>query len=157
MLHDNLPNSVDWIDYEVFTFDSHVFGLGTLLELMRRSDSHSNASSKCPHFRADYLLIQTYRQINLPNIRILQGGASLMMEYRFTEYFEMQVLRKRPYIKKEWCIYVLQNAIRSELQEHNRVRFWAAIPELAERYLRVITLEDRVTIHNAFPDRRFQP
>jgi hypothetical protein len=80
-----------------------------------------------------------------------------MTEYRFTEYFEMQVLRKRPYIKKEWCIYVLQNAIRSELQEHNRVRFWAAIPELAERYLRVITLEDRVTIHNAFPDRRFQP
>ena len=25
------------------------------------------------------------------------------------------------------------------------------------RYLRVITLEDKVTIHNAFPDRRFKP
>ncbi len=25
------------------------------------------------------------------------------------------------------------------------------------RFLRVITLEDRVTIHNAFPDRRFKP
>lgn len=25
------------------------------------------------------------------------------------------------------------------------------------RYLRVITLEDRVTIHNAFPHRRFKP
>jgi hypothetical protein len=62
-----------------------------------------------------------------------------MMEYRFTEYFETQVLRKRPYIKTEWCIYVLQNAIRSELQEHNRVRFWAAIPELAERLYALAT------------------
>ena len=80
-----------------------------------------------------------------------------MTDYRFTEYFETQVLRKRPYIKKEWCIYVLQNAFRSEPQQHNRVRFWAAIPELDGRYLRVVTLEDRVTVHNAFPDRRFQP
>jgi len=43
-----------------------------------------------------------------------------MAEYTFTEYFEKEVLRKRP-------------------------------------YLRVITLEDKVTIHNAFPDRRFKP
>ncbi|MDZ7781913.1 MAG: hypothetical protein U5K56_02860 [Halioglobus sp.] len=25
------------------------------------------------------------------------------------------------------------------------------------RYLRVITLEDKITIHNAFPDRGFEP
>ena len=43
-----------------------------------------------------------------------------MAEYTFTEYFEKEVLCKRP-------------------------------------YLRVITLEDKVTIHNAFPDRRFKP
>jgi hypothetical protein len=30
---------------------------------------------------------------------------------------------------------------------------WAAIPELVGRYLRVVTLEDKITIHNAFPDR----
>ena len=29
--------------------------------------------------------------------------------------------------------------------------------ELEGRFLRVITLEDQVTIHNAFPDRRFKP
>lgn len=79
-----------------------------------------------------------------------------MTEYAFTDYFENEVLRKRPYLKKEWCIYVLENTIRSEPQEKNRYRSWAAIPELNERYLRVITLEDRVTIHNAFPDRRFK-
>jgi hypothetical protein len=45
-----------------------------------------------------------------------------------------------------------------ELQpEGNRVRFWAQVPELGDRYLRVVTLADRKTIHNAFPDRRFKP
>ena len=80
-----------------------------------------------------------------------------MPAYRFTEYFEKEVLRKRPYLEREWCTRVLDNPIRSEPQEHNRVRFWAEIAELESRYLRVVTLEDRVTIHNAFPDRRFKP
>lgn len=80
-----------------------------------------------------------------------------MAEYEFTEYFEQQVLRKRSYLKKEWCIYVIENAVRSEPQEHNRFRFWAAIPEFGGRYLRVITLDDKITIHNAFPDRGFKP
>ena len=80
-----------------------------------------------------------------------------MAEYKFTAYFEQQVLRKRSYLKKEWCIYVIENAVRSEPQEHNRFRFWAAIPEFGGRYLRVITLEDKMTIHNAFPDRGFKP
>jgi hypothetical protein len=39
----------------------------------------------------------------------------------------------------------------------DRYRFWTAIPELDGRYLRVVTLEDKVTVHNAFPDRRFRP
>ena len=77
-------------------------------------------------------------------------------EYRFTDYFETEVLRKRPYLKKEWCIQVIDRPIRSEAQEHNRFRFWAAVPELGDRVLRVITLEDKVTIHNAFPDRGFK-
>ena len=80
-----------------------------------------------------------------------------MAEYKFTEYFEQQVLRKRSYLKKEWCIYVIENAVRSEPQEHNRYRFWAAIPEIGDHYLRVITLDDKITIHNAFPDRGFKP
>ncbi len=32
----------------------------------------------------------------------------------------------------------------------------AAFAELEGRVLRVITLKDRRTIHNAFPDRRFK-
>jgi hypothetical protein len=65
-----------------------------------------------------------------------------MKEYKFTAYFENEVLRKRPYLKKEWCIQVLENPIKVEKQEDNRYRFWGAIAELENRLLRVITLED---------------
>jgi hypothetical protein len=34
------------------------------------------------------------------------------MEDSFTEHFESQVLRKRPYLKREWCIAVIEKAIR---------------------------------------------
>ena len=79
-----------------------------------------------------------------------------MAPYRFTPYFENEVLRKRPYLKKEWRIRVLENPLRSEAQEKNRYRFWGRIEELGDRVLRVITLADKVTIHNAFPDREFK-
>jgi uncharacterized protein YuzE len=42
--------------------------------------------------------------------------------YRFTEYFENEVLRKRPYLKKEWCIKIIENPIKIEPQENNRVQ-----------------------------------
>jgi hypothetical protein len=80
-----------------------------------------------------------------------------MDDFRYTEYFEKEVLRKRPYLKREWCIQVIQNPLKVEPQEHNRFRFWGIIDELEGRILRVDTLEDRRTIHNAFPDRRFKP
>ena len=79
-----------------------------------------------------------------------------MSNYKFTNYFENEVLEKRPYLKKEWCIRVIENPIRVEQQENNRFRFFGAIAEIDNRILRVITLEDKVTIHNAFPDRGFK-
>jgi hypothetical protein len=78
-------------------------------------------------------------------------------DYQFTEYFENQVLRKRPYLTKEICIRVIQNPIRVEPQEEDRFRFWGKVGEFPGRFLRVVTLSDRVTIHNAFLDRRFKP
>ena len=71
-------------------------------------------------------------------------------KYKFTQYFEKEVLRKRPYIKKEWCIKIIEHPIRCEKQEHNRYRFWGNVDELGGRILRVVTLDDKVTIHNAF-------
>lgn len=79
-----------------------------------------------------------------------------MKGYEFTDCFENEVLRKRPYLKKEWCIGICENPVKVEPQENNRYRFWGQIDELAGRFLRVVTLEDQKTIHNAFPDRGFK-
>jgi hypothetical protein len=73
-----------------------------------------------------------------------------------TRYFEEQVLRKRPYIRREWCQRIVANPLKREEQPDGRIRFWGVVPELDGRALRVITLSDGVTIHNAFPDRDFK-
>jgi len=78
------------------------------------------------------------------------------MKYRYTDYFLNEVMRKRPYLKKEWCVFVIENPLRFEPQDNNRWRFWGPIEELQGRILRVVTLDDKVTIHNAFPDRGFK-
>lgn len=75
---------------------------------------------------------------------------------KFTIYFENEVLRKRPYLKKEWCVRVIENPLKVELQEGNRFRFWGKVKEGEEKILRVVTLDDKITIHNAFFDRRFK-
>lgn len=80
-----------------------------------------------------------------------------MRDYRFTPYFENEVLRKRPYLRREWCIRVVEQPSRVEVQEGGRIRFWAPIAELDGKFLRVVTLADARTIHNAFPDRGFRP
>ena len=79
-----------------------------------------------------------------------------MSQYKFTAYFENEVLRKRPYLKREWCVRIIEHPIRVEAQGDSRVRFWGRIKEFDNRVFRVVTLADRVTIHNAFPDRGFK-
>lgn len=76
--------------------------------------------------------------------------------YRFTAYFENEVLRKRPYVQREWCVRIIENPVRSDQQSDGRYRYWGPVPELDGRYLRVVTLPDGLTIHNAFPDRGFK-
>ena len=80
-----------------------------------------------------------------------------MKPFRFAPYFENEVLRKRPYLSKELVILVVKEPLRTEVQPNGRVRFWAQVMELGGRYLRVVTLEDRETILNAFLDRDFKP
>ena len=75
---------------------------------------------------------------------------------QFTSYFQNDVMVKRPYIQVRWLEQVISAPLRRELQSDGRIRHWAWIDEL-NRYLRVVTLEDGLTVHNAFPDRRFSP
>jgi hypothetical protein len=71
-----------------------------------------------------------------------------------TRYFKEQVLRKRPYIRREWCQMAVDRPVHREVQVDGRVRYWVYMPELG-KYLRVVTLEDGETVLNAFPDRGF--
>ena len=75
-----------------------------------------------------------------------------------TRYFES--VRSRPdraIIKIEWIQHVIENFEKEEMQADQRIRRWAKIAEMENRYLRVILLEDGETIHNAFFDRGYRP
>jgi hypothetical protein len=79
-----------------------------------------------------------------------------------TWYFENVVLKRRPYLKREWCERVRANPDGTLVQKNGRVSHWGYVPELAEairseKYLRVITESDGETIHNAYPDRDYNP
>ena len=54
-------------------------------------------------------------------------------------------MRKRPYIRREWCIRVIQSPLRAEPQDTDRWRFWGVIPELEGSFLRVVTFSDKLT------------
>lgn len=72
---------------------------------------------------------------------------------KYTQYFLF--VRKRPdraMIKEEWILRTLNAALRTEVQDDGRIRKWSYIEE-ADKYLRVILLEDGETVHNAFFDR----
>ena len=76
-----------------------------------------------------------------------------------TRYFDEQVRRKRQYLTIELCEAVLADPLRLEVQEDGRIRHWGrvSLPEEPEtRILRVVTLEDGETVHNAFLDRGFR-
>lgn len=76
-----------------------------------------------------------------------------------TRYFEEQVLRKRPYVTSAMCRAVIAAPLRRALQEDGRIRHWGLVHLPGEdeaRILRVVTLTDGVTLHNAFIDRDFR-
>lgn len=77
---------------------------------------------------------------------------------KFTRYFEF--IRQRPdraIIREEWIERVVNNPVNEIVQQDGRIRRWGPIEEMENRYLRVVLLPDRNTVHNAFFDRRFKP
>ena len=76
-----------------------------------------------------------------------------------TRYFGEQVLRKRPYISPNQCAEVIARPLRRLIQADGRIRHWGRVVDSRDgttRALRVITLDDGETIHNAFFDRDFR-
>ncbi len=49
-----------------------------------------------------------------------------------TRYFEEQVLRKRPYIRIEWCEQAVRSPVRREVQVDGRVRHWIFVKEIGK-------------------------
>lgn len=72
------------------------------------------------------------------------------------QHFRNDVLAKRPYLTEAMCRAIIQTPARREIQSDGRVRHWGFAPEIG-KWLRVVTLEDGETLHNAFPDRGFKP
>ena len=76
-----------------------------------------------------------------------------------TRYFAEQVLRKRSYLSVALCEAVIGSPLRTEVQPDGRIRQWGRVNlpnEEKARILRVVTLEDGTTLHNAFIDRDFR-
>ena len=60
-------------------------------------------------------------------------------------------------IVDEWIDRAAKLPIREVIQADGRIRRWCQVPEMENRYLRVILLADGETVHNAFFDRDFVP
>jgi hypothetical protein len=60
-------------------------------------------------------------------------------------------------IRMEWIQHVIEHPVREVIQADGRIRRWAPIREMGDRFLRVVLLPDGETIHNAFFDRSFEP
>jgi hypothetical protein len=75
---------------------------------------------------------------------------------KYTQYFLYTRQRSdRKDIKLAWIQRVMDHPIREEIQTDGRIRRWAKTTEADNKGLRVIRLEDRETVHNAFFDRSF--
>jgi hypothetical protein len=75
-----------------------------------------------------------------------------------TAYFEF--VRQRPdrsILQDAWIERAIRAPIREIHQADGRIRRWTQVPEMENRYLRVILLSDGETVHNAFFDRGFIP
>ena len=80
-----------------------------------------------------------------------------MLSMKTTSYFLHTRSRPdRAVIRDEWIEEVVRHPLREERQRDGRIRRWARIPEMSDRALRVILLEDGETIHNAFFDGDFE-
>ena len=60
-------------------------------------------------------------------------------------------------IRDEWIEGAIAKPLREHVQADGRIRRWIQVPEMENRFLRVVLLPDGETVHNAFFDRRFEP
>lgn len=75
-----------------------------------------------------------------------------------TAYFDaIRIRPDRALIRDDWIQRAIDAPLLEKTQEDGRLQRWVQVPEMENRYLRVILLEDGETVHNAFFDRGFKP
>lgn len=74
---------------------------------------------------------------------------------KFTNHFINDVKPKRPYLVPELLSDIIENPIKKEIQDDNKIKLWGYSSK-DNKYVRVILLEDGETIHTAFFDRNFK-
>ena len=70
------------------------------------------------------------------------------------------MVRARPdraLIRDDWIERANSSPMREQIQADGRIRRGILVPEMGDRFLRVVLLPDGETVHNAFFDRRFEP
>lgn len=73
-----------------------------------------------------------------------------------TGYFAFDVLARRPYLDPLEIKRIVARPDHKLIQKDGRLRLYGYAPGL-DRYLRVVLLPDRETVHNAFMDEDFRP
>ena len=74
---------------------------------------------------------------------------------KITSYFRDVVNRKHPGIEAALILRMMAEPLEERQQADGRYALWRLVPEAQNRALRVITLEDKETVHNAFFDRGY--
>ena len=88
----------------------------------------------------------------MEQVEVLFGTSALM---KTTDYFKHTRCRSdRARITDEWIQQAIDSPVTEQIQSDGRVRRWTFVSQ-ENKYLRVVLLEDRETIHNAFFDRDF--
>ena len=79
-----------------------------------------------------------------------------MKSFPRTQYFDHTRSRPdRSLIEDEWILRAIQAPEHERVQTDGRIRRWRKIPEFENKALRVILLDDGMTVHNAILDRDF--
>jgi len=74
---------------------------------------------------------------------------------KFTKHFIEDVMPKRPYLDTDLLTDIINNPIKSEIQDDKKIKLWGYSSKF-KKYVRIILLEDGETVHTAFFDRNFK-
>lgn len=76
---------------------------------------------------------------------------------KYTQYFlHTRERTDRKSIEVSWIKRTVDGPDKESVQKDGRIWRWKKIPEAGDKVLRVVLLEDRETVHNAFFDRSYK-